>query len=78
MKNSLNCPFVFASAKQGFAKLNMDDESDSMQPINLKQLLTTFRLLKEMRMQILRFLSVQSITTNMLDVSVLVRLTMVN
>ena len=29
----LDCPFVFASAKQGFAKLNMDDESDSMQPL---------------------------------------------
>ena len=73
-EEQLDCPFVFASAKQGFAKLNMDDVCSHY----LKQLLTTFQLLKEMRMQILRFLSVQSITTNMLDVSVLVRLTMVN
>lgn len=32
-EEQLDCPFVFASAKQGFAKLNMDDESDSMQPL---------------------------------------------
>ena len=32
-EKQLDCPFVFASAKQGFAKLNMDDESDSMQPL---------------------------------------------
>ena len=32
-EEQLECPFVFASAKQGFAKLNMDDESDSMQPL---------------------------------------------
>ncbi len=32
-EEQLDCPFVFTSAKQGFAKLNMDDESDSMQPL---------------------------------------------
>ena len=32
-EEQLDCPFVFASAKQGFAKLNLDDESDSMQPL---------------------------------------------
>ena len=32
-EEQLDYPFVFASAKQGFAKLNMDDESDSMQPL---------------------------------------------
>ena len=32
-EEQIDCPFVFASAKQGFAKLNMDDESDSMQPL---------------------------------------------
>ena len=32
-EEQLDCPFIFASAKQGFAKLNMDDESDSMQPL---------------------------------------------
>ena len=32
-EEQLDCPFVFASAKQGFAKLNMDDESDSIQPL---------------------------------------------
>ena len=32
-EEQLDCPFVFASAKQGFVKLNMDDESDSMQPL---------------------------------------------
>ena len=32
-EEQLDCPFVFASAKQGFAKLKMDDESDSMQPL---------------------------------------------
>ena len=32
-EEQLDCPFVFASDKQGFAKLNMDDESDSMQPL---------------------------------------------
>ena len=32
-EEQLDCTFVFASAKQGFAKLNMDDESDSMQPL---------------------------------------------
>ena len=32
-EEQLDCPFVFASAKQGFAELNMDDESDSMQPL---------------------------------------------
>lgn len=32
-EEQLECPFVFASAKQGFAKLDLDDESDSMQPL---------------------------------------------
>ena len=32
-EEQLDCPFVFASGKQGFAKLNLDDESDSMQPL---------------------------------------------
>ncbi len=29
----LDCPFVFASAKQGFAKLNMEDEDKDMMPL---------------------------------------------
>ncbi len=32
-EDQLECPFVFASAKQGFAKLDLNDESDSMQPL---------------------------------------------
>lgn len=32
-EEQLECPFVFASAKQGFAKLNMDDESEDMKPL---------------------------------------------
>ena len=29
----LDCPFVYASAKEGFAKLNLDDESKDMMPL---------------------------------------------
>ena len=29
----LDCPFVFASAKQGFAKLNLEDENKDMMPL---------------------------------------------
>ena len=29
----LDCPFIFASAKAGFAKYNLDDESDNMVPL---------------------------------------------
>lgn len=32
-EEQLECPFVFASAKQGFSKLNMDDESEDMKPL---------------------------------------------
>ncbi len=29
----LDCPFVYASARGGFAKYNLDDESDTMEPL---------------------------------------------
>lgn len=29
----LDCPFIFASAKQGFAKYNLEDESNDMEPL---------------------------------------------
>lgn len=32
-EEQLECPFVFASAKQGFAKLDMDDEDVDMKPL---------------------------------------------
>ena len=32
-EEQLDCPFVFASAKQGFAKLDMDDDSEDMKPL---------------------------------------------
>lgn len=32
-EDQLECPFVFASAKQGFAKLDMNDESEDMKPL---------------------------------------------
>ena len=32
-EDQLECPFVFASAKQGFAKLNLEDEGEDMKPL---------------------------------------------
>lgn len=32
-EDQLECPFVFASAKQGIAKLNMEDEGVDMKPL---------------------------------------------
>lgn len=32
-EEQLDCPFVFASAKQGFAKLDMDDADEDMKPL---------------------------------------------
>lgn len=29
----LDCPFIFASAREGFAKVNMSDDSDSLEPL---------------------------------------------
>lgn len=29
----LDCPFIFASARNGYAKYNMEDESDNMEPL---------------------------------------------
>lgn len=32
-EEQLECPFVFASAKQGFAKLNIEDDGEDMKPL---------------------------------------------
>ena len=32
-ERQLDCPFVFASAREGFATLSIDDKSDNMQPL---------------------------------------------
>lgn len=32
-ENALDCPFVFASAKSGFAKLDLDEETDTMEDL---------------------------------------------
>lgn len=72
----LDCPFIFASARGGYAKYKIEDESDNMVPL-FETIIKISRLRKGTQRHLCRFLSAQSITTIMLAVSVSARLTTV-
>ena len=55
----LDCPFLFASAREGFAKKNLEDSNEDMRPF-----WNIFQRQKAIRKQELRFLSVPLTTTN--------------
>lgn len=60
----LDCPFLYASAKAGYAVRNLDDKPENMAPL-LRLSLMRSLLLREIRTEIHRFLSAPSTTMNM-------------
>ena len=73
----LDCPFLFASARDGYAVREIGDlvnNKKDMTPL-FETIIDTFRLQKVIRMQTHRYSSVPSITTSMSDVSVSVKST---
>lgn len=66
--SQLDCPFVYASAKGGYAILELDDKPENMIP--LRRFWNTSLPRKEIRTPPPRCSSVQSIIMNMWDVSV--------
>lgn len=74
----LDCPFLFASARDGYAVREIGDlvnNKKEYEHLCLRPSLITFRLQKVIRMQTHRYSSVPSITTSMSDVSVSVKST---
>ena len=67
-EEQLDCPFIFASAKSGYAMADINDERICSLYLNV--LLTTFRHQRVILMLIPRCLYLLLITTNSLDVSV--------
>ena len=72
--DQLDFPVVYASARDGIAKLSMDDERQKICSLYLTVLLIIFRHRRVTRMPIHRCSFPQSTTTNLSAVSVSVRL----
>ena len=72
-EDQLDCPFIFASAKSGYAIADLNDERKDMS-LYLTVLLIIFRHRRVTRMPIHRCSFPQSTTTNLSAVSVSVRL----
>ena len=51
----LECPFIFVSARGGWAKTSLEDEGKDMKPLFLRQLSTTFRRRRAIRRRRPRF-----------------------
>ena len=66
--DQLDCPFIFASAKSGYAMANLEDERKDSHYLNVS--LTIFQHQRATLTLIHRCLSLLSIITNSLDVSV--------
>lgn len=60
----LDCPFLYASAKAGYAVRNLEDKPENMAPL-LRPSLMRFLLRREIRTEIRRFLSAPSTTMSM-------------